>query len=258
MDVFIAKNGKTSGPFSPYQIRGKYDRGTLGPHDYIWYEGAAEWMPAEWIEAWKEFAKATDEQKGAIYFLGGRLGKGLMFLPAEAMILELSASQGREAELALWKVRRPRIHEIEEWYSTQKPSDVVVPGGVGSMLAKLAELQVGNPARYTSVTPEELLSMVDHFVREDYDDWRQAPPTPKQIQYLESIGEYLWQGATRGDASALIAPASDAQRRRLAFYGLSVPTLLSKGDASEMIDDYIAKHPESEEQYQQWKRDNDL
>jgi hypothetical protein len=51
-----------------------------------------------------------------------------------------------------------------------------------------------------------------------------------------------------------LEPATDAQKRKLRFYGCRFSDHLTKGAASELIDDAMARHPEKEEQYQQWKK----
>ncbi len=59
---------------------------------------------------------------------------------------------------------------------------------------------------------------------------------------------------TDPDAPWRSEPATDAQKRKLRFYGGRFSDHLTKGEASELIDDAMARHPEKEEQYQQWKK----
>ena len=49
-------------------------------------------------------------------------------------------------------------------------------------------------------------------------------------------------------------PATEAQKRKLRFYRRRFPDHLTKGEAAGLIDDAMARHPEKEEQYQQWKK----
>lgn len=75
-------------------------------------------------------------------------------------------------------------------------------------------------------------------------------PTTKQIQYLRSIGVELPPDATRRDASRVIGgEATEGQVRRLKFYG-TYKEGLSKDEASQLIDEYVRVHPESELAYQ--------
>jgi hypothetical protein len=52
-------------------------------------------------------------------------------------------------------------------------------------------------------------------------------------------------------------PASQAQLRKLRFYGQHFSRGITKGKASELIDDAMARNPEKEEAYQRWKQIED-
>jgi len=43
MQIYIARDGKQSGPFTPEEINRQLAAGTLSPSDNAWYEGAAGW-----------------------------------------------------------------------------------------------------------------------------------------------------------------------------------------------------------------------
>jgi hypothetical protein len=49
-------------------------------------------------------------------------------------------------------------------------------------------------------------------------------------------------------------PATDSQKRKLRFYGRRFPAHLSKGEASELIEDAMEQQPEKEEVYQNWRQ----
>jgi hypothetical protein len=49
-------------------------------------------------------------------------------------------------------------------------------------------------------------------------------------------------------------PATDSQKRKLRFYGRRFPAQLTKGEASELIEDAMERHPEKEESYQKWRQ----
>ena len=93
---------------------------------------------------------------------------------------------------------------------------------------------------------------------QDENFWHNDPATEKQIACLEARGVFLAPNATKGEAAALIDPASDGQRRRLSFYGTRLPRFLTKEFASRLIDRHIRKHPESEEAYQRWKQERGI
>ena len=79
-------------------------------------------------------------------------------------------------------------------------------------------------------------------------------PTERQISYLRSIGVWIEDGLTKGCACQLIGgEATEGQLRRLKFYWITPSPYLTKEEASELIDGYLAQYPESEEQYQAWK-----
>lgn len=75
--------------------------------------------------------------------------------------------------------------------------------------------------------------------------------TPKQIEYLQSLGHAPAKNVTRLEAHRLISgPPSEGQLRRLRFYGVSLPDGACKDEASTLIDSYGRDHPESEAAYQ--------
>jgi len=49
-------------------------------------------------------------------------------------------------------------------------------------------------------------------------------------------------------------PATDSQKRKLRFYGRPFPAQLTKGEASDLIEDAMERHPEKEESYQKWRQ----
>jgi len=51
----------------------------------------------------------------------------------------------------------------------------------------------------------------------------------------------------------LLKKPTNAQLRRLGFYGITLAPNAEFSDASKAIDEYKAAHPESEEAYQKWK-----
>ena len=45
MEIFISRDGKELGPYSPREIRDRIASGQLQRSDMAWYDGAADWMP---------------------------------------------------------------------------------------------------------------------------------------------------------------------------------------------------------------------
>ena len=256
MEVFIAQRGKTSGPFTPHQIRSKYDRGTLRPEDHIWYEGAPEWMPASWITEWQEFTKATAEQKDAVRYLHANTGRELMFLEAEALIAKLAQEQKAEKRLAAWRERYPRLQALATWCEEHQIGRDG-PLNVYRLQEALQVLQSRDHERFVRITFEELLATYESVPRMH---WEDEPATAAQIGLLTQLGIAIPGGLSKGDAAAVLdgvhLPVSEGQIRRLTFYGLRVPS--SRREASRLIDEYIVAHPGSEEKYQRWKRDQGI
>ncbi len=67
---------------------------------------------------------------------------------------------------------------------------------------------------------------------------------------------------SKADASELIDhlchQATDAQKRRLNFYRLDFDPQITKEQSSTLINCYRARHPESEDAYQEWKIQNHI
>src|SRR5215471_4518195 len=56
------------------------------------------------------------------------------------------------------------------------------------------------------------------------------------------------------DAPSRSERATDAQKRKLRFYGVRFPDNMTKIEASNLIDDAMASYPEKEQKYQEWKQ----
>jgi DNA-directed RNA polymerase subunit M/transcription elongation factor TFIIS len=56
------------------------------------------------------------------------------------------------------------------------------------------------------------------------------------------------------DAPWRAEPATDSQKRKLRFYGRRFPAQLTKGEASDLIEDAMEQHSEKEEVYQKWRQ----
>jgi hypothetical protein len=95
---------------------------------------------------------------------------------------------------------------------------------------------------------------------------KEPPATLRQRDFLAELGVEAPENLTKAEASALISEAldkrereknlaTDAQKRRLRFYQVWFDEeTLSKRAASRMIEEYKAENPESEAEYQAWKR----
>jgi hypothetical protein len=80
--------------------------------------------------------------------------------------------------------------------------------------------------------------------------WKTEPATDAQKAVILQNGMRLKPEITKGEASCLIGtPASEAQYRRLTFYGLGHIQNITKAEASELIDDHKSRFPDSEVEY---------
>lgn len=252
MEVYLIKNGKRSGPFTPHQVRAKLDRGIISACELVWFEALTEPVSAESIAGRIEFSKATEEQKEVIRFLGHRVERGLMFPDAESFIERIATAENKVAELAEWKAFNVRMRSVTEWWRNQETFGV--PGGIIALTEELGNIQGSDAELFKKITPEELVKRIPHFVR---DGWRRDSASAAQIDLLSQLGVPVSSGLTKGEASdkigAIVNKVTEGQRRRLAFYSLPIPQ--TKDEASVMIDAYISANPDAEKRYQQWKTD---
>ena len=85
--------------------------------------------------------------------------------------------------------------------------------------------------------------------------WKSDPASAKQVDYLRDLGIPVPPSLTKGEAACLLGArsVSEPQLQRLGFYGCpSIPGITAE-EGVQLIDDYQAKFPESEKDYQQWK-----
>lgn len=250
MEVYVTKDGKRLGPFTPHQVRSRFDRGKLGGNELVWFDGLSRPISADDIPNRAEFKKATPEQKDAIRFLGGSVDRGLMYLEAEAIIARIAAAENKAEALAKWKAKTLKMENVREWWRNQR--EFGLPGGIIALEEELTKIQDSDPKLFTTITPEQLIRRLPYFI---IDGWRRDPATQSQINLLAQHGVRSPRGLTKGAASdqieAIVNQVTEGQRRRLTFYRLPVPE--SKDEASAMIDAYIADNPNAEEGYQHWK-----
>jgi hypothetical protein len=250
MEVYLTKDGKRLGPFTPHQVRSKLDRGTLSGNDFVWFDGLSHPIHAADIVNRTEFKKATPEQKDAIRFLGRSVDRGLMYLDAAAIIERIAAAEHKVEALARWKAKNLKMEIVREWWQNQH--EFGLPGGIIALEEELTRIQDSDPRLFTTITPEQLTRRLPYFI---IDGWRRDPATQSQINLLARHGVRSPRGLTKGAASdqieALVNQVTEGQRRRLTFYRLPIPE--SRDEASAMIDAYLTENPNAEEAYQHWK-----
>lgn len=250
MDVYLTKDGKRLGPFTPHQVRARVDRGNVGASELVWFDGLGQAIPAGEIVNRIEFKKATQEQKDAIRFLGHPVARGLMYSDAAALIERIAATENKVEALAKWRAKTLKMETLREWWQNQR--EFGLPGGIIALEEELTRIQDSDPKLFRTITPEQLIRRLPYFI---VDGWRSDPATEPQINLLAQHGIRSPRGLTKGAASdqieAIVNQVTEGQHRRLTFYRLPIPA--TKDEASAMIDAYIAQHPETETDYQQWK-----
>lgn len=120
-------------------------------------------------------------------------------------------------------------------------------------------------------SPEEFAKLLVKRYPELRFEWSDAPEasenldepaTEKQIAYLKVLGAPIPAILSIREASDLIEKwknrVSDAQKRRLDFYGLKYDANITREQANMLIDRYKAANPESESAYQEWKAKNGI
>lgn len=250
MDVYLTKDGKKLGPFTPHQVRTRLDRGKIGATELVWFDGLDQPIPAPDIVNRVEFRKATPEQKESIRFLGHAVERGLMYIDAAALIERIAASENKVEALAKWRAKTLKMETVREWWQNQR--EFGLPGGIIALEEELTRIQDSDPELFRTISTEQLIRRLPYFI---VDGWRRDPATQPQINLLAQHGIRSPPGLTKGAASdqieAIVNQVTVGQHRRLAFYHLPIPA--TKDEASAMIDAYVAEHPESEAGYQQWK-----
>lgn len=53
MEIWLIVNGKRSGPYPDYEIRGRIEHGEMTPEEMVWHEGLPEWTPVGELELFR-------------------------------------------------------------------------------------------------------------------------------------------------------------------------------------------------------------
>jgi uncharacterized RDD family membrane protein YckC len=64
MEIWLIVNGKRTGPYPDYEVRGRIEHGQMDADEKVWHEGLAEWTPVGELDLFrKNFGK--DDHKAA-------------------------------------------------------------------------------------------------------------------------------------------------------------------------------------------------
>jgi hypothetical protein len=195
---------------------------------------------------------ASAEQKEGLRELGIPITRGLTSEQALTTIRTAITIDKEKAEVwTRWKALLRKAAEIRQEAEAIGRSSVVSDF---TLKLFLGGVQREDPKEFCELEASLLLRQ---YIVWQEPAWRNEIATEAQIRLLESKGVQVLSGLTKGEASdridALLHGITEGQQRRLRFY--MIPSVgLSKEEASELIDRYVAEHPEAEQQYQDWKR----
>lgn len=63
MEIWLIVNGKRSGPYPDYEIRGRIEHGQMSPEEMVWHEGLPEWTPVGELEL---FRNSLEKQEATL------------------------------------------------------------------------------------------------------------------------------------------------------------------------------------------------
>jgi len=245
---YVRANQRELGPFTESKVQRMIRDGELTMDCYL-RRGETE----DWQLASSAIVRiATQEQKDGMRRLGMSIVRGLTFDQADAAIQAAINTDPEKAKIwSRWKTLSAKKSEILRIASLTRSQQSISPFSVEWFLS---DLQETDPEKFEKFDPHELLKL---FLRShSTGSWRDDPATEPQLRLLASKGIRIQPGITKGDAHDLIDAAinvvTDGQLRRLHFYGID-SNGLTKDQASDLIDHYVAEHPEAEYQYQLWK-----
>jgi hypothetical protein len=243
----VLHNGEQQGPFPISKIQRMIRDEGLPPDVFIWRAGMEEWQPANTIAV----TLATIAQKEALHYLGKPTPRG--FSCEEAKIELDAASEIPEKKEALnrWTNLVAKRTEFLQYCTATEKRCPLSPFDLEMHLEGLQE-QMGEG--FEALEPYELYRILDNYRQPR--GWEADPISDAQKRLLLSKHIPVSSDMTKGEASDLIGQildgATEGQIRRLNFYGID-PDHVTKKEACILIDDYIAKNPDSENDYQRWK-----
>jgi hypothetical protein len=244
---FICENGEQQGPFPPDKVQRMWRDGQITDAALVWREGLTEWQPIGSVLT----RFASIRQKEYLKFLGHPTTKGMTFEEAQSQIDALVRDNpAKKLALQRWDVLAQKRDEVLSYFER---SQTKCPVSDFNVIPTLEEIEASNPKRFASMPSHEIARVFKSHrqIRE----WEDEPATDAQKNVLRSK-RIPCDGLTKKQADNFIKAiqndATEGQVRRLNFYGINSEGL-SKKEACVITDDYIATHPDAENDYQQWK-----
>ncbi len=222
--------------------------GELASDCFVWKEGMADWQPANSVLP----RLATKDQKDGLRALGLSVRRGLTVEDAESELAAVTSADPEKAALWNdWSARRQKKNQVIAFCASRNPP---LPISTFFLEEVLEHSQIANPDSFFTTTPEEFVALLNET--HPIHTWRDDLATEPQLRLLRSNDVAIHDGMTKGEAhdliDALLNGPTEGQKRRLLYYGID-SIGVSKEQATELIDDYIAAHPDAEYGYQLWK-----
>ena len=245
--LFIYENETQQGPFPLDRVQRMLRDGEITEAALVWREGLTEWHPINSVLP----RLASIRQKEYLKFLGEHTPRGMTSQEAEQRLNNLIADNpAKKLALDRWDALANKRDEMANYF---KRADMKCPVSDFDAMLMLEAIEQAHPRDFASIPSYEIARA---FKEHGYHRrWEDEPATDAQKAVLRSKA-IPYQGLTKKQASDLIEAiyhgATEGQVRRLKFYGID-PEGVSKKEACVIIDDYIASHPDAENDYQRWK-----
>jgi hypothetical protein len=277
--IFIYRDGQKQGPYTLEQAQACIIIGTVNAADSAWYEGLPDQIPLSSAisqlkqqgesEDWRRKV-ATADQKAELRFLGLKVKRDLTQGGYQDLMEEACKDSTAKSKLEVFRLKRIKGKEFMDFLLKNSFKLGMEIPSMAQLRETVDFLQDNIPAWATETSPEEFAKLILTRYPElksawesssaeitDGSQWGDEPATEPQLAYLRDLGGQFSSDISKAEASELIDRyknrASDAQKRRLTFYGLNFDPQITKEQASALIDSFRAQHPESEDAYEEWK-----
>jgi len=245
--LFIYENELQQGPFPPGRVQRMLRDGEITESAFVWREGLTEWQPINSVLP----RLASIRQKEYLKFLGEPTQREMTFEEAQARLDALVADNpAKKLALKRWDILATKRDEVTSYFQRAK---IKCPVSDFKVMPMLESIEAAYPDQFGSIPSYEIARFFK--AHRDHRAWEDDPATDAQKTVLRSK-RIPYDGLTKKQASDLIETiyngATEGQVRRLQFYGINSEGL-TKQEACVVIDDYIATHPDAENDYQRWK-----
>ena len=244
---FIFENGEQKGPFPPGKVQRMLRDGEITDAALVWREGLTDWQPIGSVLP----RFASIRQKEYLKFLGHPTTRDMTFEEAQSQLDALVRDNpAKKLALDRWDVLAKKRDEVLGYFQR---SQTKCPVSDFDVIPMLEAIEASNPERFASIPSYEIANSFKS--RRQVRGWEDEPATSAQKTVLRSK-RIPCDGLTKKQAHDLIDTiyngATEGQVRRLKFYRINSEGL-SKKEAAVIIDEYIASHPDAENDYQLWK-----